>query len=83
MLECGKPAPDVELQAIPFSHKRFHRSDDWIPAMERVELLVEQADLSNTSFPVALAYIKWKTDSIVATELLRNVGIALGNTEPF
>jgi len=76
-LECGSPAPDILLQAIPYSHLRFERSTVWVPAMEAVEAIVESVPFSNYSFPIALTYINWKTDSIVGTELLRNVGIAL------
>ncbi|XP_023339853.1 patched domain-containing protein 3 isoform X2 [Eurytemora carolleeae] len=76
-LECGKPAPDLLLQAIPFGHLRFERSSEWIPAMQEVEQIVQDAGFSNYSFPMALTYINWKTDAIVGIELFRNIGIAL------
>ena len=34
---------------------------------------------SNDSFALSLAYINWETDAIVGIELIRNIGIALGN----
>jgi hypothetical protein len=76
-LECGQPAPNVSLQAIPYGHKRFDRSTEWVPAMYKVEQIVEEIGFSNDSFAMALTYINWKTDAVVAVELLRNVGIAL------
>lgn len=76
-LKCGEPAPDVLLQTIPFSHKRFDSSTVWIPAMREVQKIVAETPFSNYSFPVALTYINWETDAIVGVELLRNVGIAL------
>ena len=39
-LKCGEPAPDVLLQTIPFSHKRFDSSTVWIPAMREVQKIV-------------------------------------------
>jgi predicted RND superfamily exporter protein len=76
-LVCGEPAPDVQLQAIPFQHKRFFRSSEWIPAMREVQQIVKDTQFSNYSFPIALTYINWETDAIVAIELIRNVSIAL------
>jgi len=76
-LKCGEPAPDVLLQALPFSHKRFDSSTIWIPAMREVQKIVAETPFSNYSFPIALTYINWETDAIVGVELLRNVGIAL------
>jgi predicted RND superfamily exporter protein len=76
-LVCGEPAPDVQLQAIPFQHKRFFRSSEWIPAMREVQQIVKETQFSNYSFPIALTYINWETDAIVAIELIRNVSIAL------
>eukprot|EP00092_Neocalanus_flemingeri_P006866 GFUD01007412.1.p1 GENE.GFUD01007412.1~~GFUD01007412.1.p1 ORF type:complete len:1065 (+),score=241.14 GFUD01007412.1:250-3444(+) len=76
-IKCGEPAPDVLLQAIPYSHKRFNSSTVWIPAMREVQRIVEETPFSNYSFPIALTYINWETDAIVGVELLRNVGIAL------
>ncbi len=35
-------------QAIPFSHVRFDRSSDWIPAMEEVEHIVEDISFRYT-----------------------------------
>ena len=37
------------------------------------------ARFSNDSFALSLAYINWETDAIVGIELIRNIGIALGN----
>ena len=76
-LKCGEPAPDVLLQVLPFSHKRFARSAEWIPAMREVQRIVKDIQFSNDSFPMALAYINWETDAIVGIELVRNIGIAL------
>ena len=36
-LKCGEPAPDVLLQAISYSHRRFTRSGEWVPAMRKVQ----------------------------------------------
>ena len=77
-LECGQPAPDLLLQALPYSHKRFARSAEWIPAMREVQRIVRETEFSNSSFPMSLAYVNWETDAIVGIELLRNIGIALG-----
>jgi len=76
-LKCGEPAPDILLQAIPYSHMRFNSSTQWVPAMMEVEQIVEDTGFSNYSFPIALTYINWKTDAIVGIELFRNIGIAL------
>jgi len=76
-LKCGEPAPDVSLQMITYTHKRFGRSAEWIPAMRRVKSIVKEAEFTNSSFPMSLAYINWETDAIVGIELVRNIGIAL------
>eukprot|EP00092_Neocalanus_flemingeri_P023513 GFUD01025500.1.p1 GENE.GFUD01025500.1~~GFUD01025500.1.p1 ORF type:complete len:1021 (+),score=134.31 GFUD01025500.1:157-3219(+) len=76
-LKCGEPAPDVLLQAISYSHKRFERSGQWIPAMRKVQQVVKDTPFSNDSFPIALTYINWETDAIVGIELIRNMGIAM------
>ena len=78
-LVCGEPAPDLLLQAVPFTHKRFARSAEWIPAMREVQRIVRETQFSNSSFPMSLAYVNWETDAIVGIELVRNIGIALGN----
>ena len=66
------------MQALPYSHKRFGRSAEWIPAMREVQHIVEEVTFSNDSFALSLAYINWETDAIVGIELIRNIGIALG-----
>jgi len=76
-LKCGQPAPDVLLQAIPYSHIRFYSSSVWIPAMREVQRMVSEVGWSNDSFAIALTYINWETDAIVGVELLQNVGIAI------
>ena len=68
------------MQALPYSHKRFGRSAEWIPAMREVQHIVEEVTFSNDSFALSLAYINWETDAIVGIELIRNIGIALGTT---
>ena len=74
---CGEAAPDVLLQAIPYTHLRFDSSSVWIPAMREVQRIVSEVPWSNSSFSIALTYINWETDAIVGIELLRNVGIAI------
>ena len=76
-LVCGEAAPDVLLQAIPYTHLRFDSSSVWIPAMREVQRIVSEVPWSNSSFSIALTYINWETDAIVGIELLRNVGIAI------
>ena len=41
----------------------------------------QETQFSNYSFPIALTYINWETDAIVAIELIRNVSIALGRNQ--
>jgi len=76
-LKCGSPAPDVLLQAISYSHRRFTKSGEWVPAMRKVQEVVKETKFSNSSFPISLAYINWETDAIVGIELVRNMGIAI------
>jgi len=76
-LKCGAPAPDVLLQAISYSHNRFTKSGEWVPAMRKVQEVVKDTQFSNSSFPISLAYINWETDAIVGIELVRNMGIAI------
>lgn len=45
--------------------------------MREVQQIVKDTQFSNYSFPIALTYINWETDAIVAIELIRNVSIAL------
>lgn len=47
--------------------------------MREVQRIVRETEFTNSSFPMSLAYVNWETDAIVGTELLRNIGIALGN----
>jgi len=76
-LKCGEPAPDVLLQAISYSHRRFTKSGEWVPAMRKVQQVAKDTKFSNSSFPIALSYINWETDAIVGIELVRNMGIAI------
>ena len=47
--------------------------------MREVQRIVRETQFSNSSFPMSIAYVNWETDAIVGIELVRNIGIALGN----
>eukprot|EP00092_Neocalanus_flemingeri_P040503 GFUD01044108.1.p1 GENE.GFUD01044108.1~~GFUD01044108.1.p1 ORF type:complete len:1044 (-),score=198.42 GFUD01044108.1:97-3228(-) len=84
-LECGQLAPSVLVSSINYQHMGFESASEWVPAMDRVNLLVEDSNISSTLmdnnpvstsnavFPLAVRYSNWETDKVIGSELYQNM----------
>ena len=86
-LECGDltSLPKILVSQINYQHISFDSASEWVPAMDRVNLLVEESnitasnmiqDYENTTdpvFPMALRYSNWETDKVIGLELYQNM----------
>lgn len=79
-LECGELAPDIMVSTIPFNYRRFNDRDRYIPAMYKIENLVENSELkSGDGFATVWGriYGNWVTDEVIDVEVQRNIMLAL------
>jgi len=84
-LECGQLAPSVLVSSINYQHIGFESASEWVPAMDRVNLLVDESNISsilrdtdplsnyNAVFPLAVRYSNWETDKVIGSELYQNM----------
>lgn len=81
-LSCGKLAPSVLVSSINYQHREFDSASQWVPAMDRVNLLVDHSNISsidglnnvsNSVFPLAVRYSNWETDKVIGSELYQNM----------
>ena len=81
-LECGKPAPRVLVTCMEFSHVMYQSASEWVPAYDRTNQILLQANISMinsdqpAAIPVAVRYSNWVTDKIIQRELYQNIGSA-------
>lgn len=76
-LLCGYSAPRMVLTDLTFTHKVFSGPSQHIPAMNRVKNLIQDANLTGKVFPLSIGYATWETDEVIASELYRNLGLAV------
>jgi len=86
-LQCGQLAPSVLVSSINYQHTGFESASEWVPAMDRVNLLVEDSNISSIIeeseqdpseyhsgvFPLAVRYSNWETDKVIGSELYQNM----------
>ena len=86
-LECGssESTPRILVSQINYQHKSFKSASEWVPAMDRVNLLVEESNITaapliqdeenktDPVFPMALRYSNWETDKVIGRELYQNM----------
>ena len=59
-LECGLPAPRVLISCMEFSHVMYESASQWVPAYDRLNLILEQANITvrgsdeNAAIPIAV-----------------------------
>lgn len=79
-LECGEPAPDILVSTIAFNYRRFADRNKYIPAMHKIERLVDESRLSSgDGFATVWGriYGNWVTDEVIDEEVQRNIMLAL------
>jgi len=78
-LECGTPAPTVQMFTMEFVHRLFEGPSQQVPAMNAVKDVIRAANFSGGSgrvFPFSKGYAAWETDEIISEELYRNLALA-------
>ena len=59
-LECGAPAPRVLISCMEFSHVMYESASQWVPAYDRLNLILDQANITmrdseeNAAIPIAV-----------------------------
>lgn len=76
-LNCGDPAPSIDLFEISFKHKLLDGPEEQIPAMNAVKDAIAMTNISGRVFPWAYGYAAWETDEVIAEEVYRNILLAI------
>ena len=62
-LECGAPAPRVLISCMEFSHVMYESASQWVPAYDRLNLILDQANITmrdseeNAAIPIAVRFV--------------------------
>ena len=81
-LTCGQPAPQVIVSAVDFQFVGFRSAKEWVPGMERLQQLVDEANItsydgSSAIYNVSPFYANWLADKVIEQELFQNLGCAV------
>ncbi|KAF2362202.1 Protein patched/dispatched, partial [Trinorchestia longiramus] len=76
-ISCGHDAPTILASKFDYQHGVLGERDQQIAAMDRTKALVSSQNFSDFAAPVAVMYSSWETDKVIATELVRNLTLAL------
>ncbi|XP_037081976.1 NPC intracellular cholesterol transporter 1-like [Pollicipes pollicipes] len=79
-LECGSPAPPIEIAMVSYTHTLMNGPVEQIPAMQRVKQIAKSVNFTGDAplvQPLAEIYASWETDQVIEFELYRNMGLAL------
>lgn len=76
-LTCNSPAPPILATKTGFQYDRFSGPTQHAPARRKVEQVMESSHLSSRTFTHSKIYAAWETDEIIASELWRNMGLAM------
>ena len=81
-LACGHPAPQVIVSAVDFQFAGFLSAKEWVPGMERLQKMVDEANItthdgSPAIYNVSPFYANWLADKVIEQELFQNLGCAI------
>ncbi|XP_011304845.1 patched domain-containing protein 3 [Fopius arisanus] len=76
-ITCGQSAPRVKVSSINFAFKSFSGPDEWLPAMDNAKLTLTDANIDGLAFIWSTVFGAWVTDKVIATEVTRNIFLAL------
>ena len=81
-LTCGQPAPEVIVSAVDFQFAGFLSAKEWVPGMERLQQIVDEANITAyDGFPAIYNdspfYANWLADKVIEQELFQNLGCAI------
>lgn len=80
-LECNSPSPPIIATQMELQYgmsSSLPPPSEYLPAKAKVDQIIAEANISSKSFASSPIYQAWETDSIIAGELWRNLGLALG-----
>jgi len=80
-LECNTPTPPIIATQMELQYgmsSSLPPPSEYLPAKAKVDQIIAAANISSKSFATSPIYQAWETDSIIAGELWRNLGLALG-----
>ncbi|XP_063619440.1 protein patched homolog 1-like [Cydia splendana] len=78
--KCGQSATTIKASHLSFKFTKFNGPDEYIPAMNQVKDLVQNASISSGDGYRSVwskVFANWVTDEIIAVEVERNVELAL------
>ena len=81
-LACGRPAPHVIVSAVDFQFAGFLSAKEWVPGMERLQNIVDEANITSHDgspaiYNVSPFYANWLADKVIEQELFQNLGCAI------
>ena len=81
-LTCGQPAPEVIVSAVDFQFAGFRSAKEWVPGMERLQQLVDEANITSHDgspaiYNVSPFYPNWLADKVIEQEVFQNLGCAV------
>ncbi|XP_059056673.1 NPC1-like intracellular cholesterol transporter 1 [Achroia grisella] len=79
-LRCGYPVTNITGSSMQFKFERFNGPKEYIPAMNHVKGVVKSAPISTGDGYRSVwskVFANWVTDEIIATEVERNIELAL------
>ena len=81
-LTCGQPAPQVIVSAVDFQFAGFRSAKEWVPGMERLQEMVDEANITSHDgspaiYNVSPFYANWLADKVIEQELFQNLGCAI------
>ncbi|XP_042871711.1 protein patched homolog 2-like [Penaeus japonicus] len=76
-LTIGKPTPQLLACKFDYSHRTLSGSAEKIVALDQLNGLINNQNFSDFAGAIAFNYAGWETDKIIATELIRNVSLAM------
>ena len=76
-LLCKEPAPPFSFFKVEFQYARLEHRADQQAAMTNVRQIVASANISGYHAVWAHAFSQWETDSTLASELWRNMGVVV------
>ncbi|KAM3967251.1 LOW QUALITY PROTEIN: patched domain-containing protein 3-like [Aphomia sociella] len=79
-ISCGHPASNIVGSSMSFKFERFDGPQTYLPAMNHVKDIVKSASISTGDGYRSVwssAFANWVTDEIIATEVERNIELAL------
>ncbi|CAH0560340.1 unnamed protein product [Brassicogethes aeneus] len=79
-LECGVPAPTIQMSSIEFNFKHFTHPREFIPVMHQVRNIPNTSNFTTGdkfSTVWSKIFATWITDEVIDIEVIRNLQLAL------